>query len=100
MTMVQGFRHSGQWRARQFGDRSEGCRPDAADFVMNRVAMQQEHMQTIWLEFGDGVRAIIPLSEKGGPMLNRLCDSIFPGDGLRVLSTEISGESRPALVDS
>ena len=25
--------------------------PDSAEFVKNRVAMQQEHMQTIWREF-------------------------------------------------
>ncbi len=54
--------------------------PDAAEFVKNRVAMQQEHMQTIWRDFGDGVRAIVPLFEtevRGVPMLERLCDAIF-----------------------
>jgi arsenite-transporting ATPase len=54
--------------------------PDAAGFVRNRVAMQQEHMQTIWKEFGDGVRAIVPLFEtevRGVPMLERLCDAMF-----------------------
>ena len=54
--------------------------PDAAEFVKNRVAMQQEHMQTIWREFGDGVRAIVPLFEtevRGVKMLERLCDAIF-----------------------
>src|SRR5512142_1881245 len=35
--------------------------PDAAPFVRNRVAMQQEHMRTIWREFDDGIRAIVPL---------------------------------------
>jgi arsenite-transporting ATPase len=53
---------------------------DAAEFVKNRIAMQQEHMQTIWREFGDGVRAIVPLFEtevRGVPMLQRLCDAIF-----------------------
>ena len=37
-----------------------------------RVAMQQDHMQTIWREFGDSVRAIVPLFEaeiRGVPML-------------------------------
>lgn len=59
--------------------------PDAAEFVKNRVAMQQEHMQTIWREFDDSVRAIVPLFEtevRGVPMLQRLCDAIFAGDGL------------------
>jgi arsenite-transporting ATPase len=58
--------------------------PNAADFVKNRVAMQQEHMQTIWREFGDNVRAIVPLFEteiRGVPMLQRLCDAIFAADG-------------------
>jgi arsenite-transporting ATPase len=58
--------------------------PDAADFVKNRVAMQQEHMQTIWREFDDAVRAIVPLFEtevRGVPMLERLCDAIFAADG-------------------
>jgi arsenite-transporting ATPase len=59
--------------------------PDAADFVKNRVAMHQEHMQTIWREFDDSVRAIVPLFEtevRGVPMLERLADAIFSGDGL------------------
>lgn len=54
--------------------------PDAADFVRNRVAMQQEHMQTIWQEFDGAVRAIVPLFEsevRGVPMLQRLCEAIF-----------------------
>jgi arsenite-transporting ATPase len=58
--------------------------PNAADFVKNRVAMQQEHMQTIWREFGDSVRAIVPLFEteiRGVPMLQRLCDAMFAADG-------------------
>ena len=60
--------------------------PDAADFVKNRVAMQQEHMQTIWREFDDSVRAIVPLFEtevRGVPMLERLCDAIFAADGAK-----------------
>lgn len=59
---------------------------DAADFVKNRVAMQQEHMQTIWKEFGEGVRAVVPLFEtevRGVAMLERLCDAMFAGDGGR-----------------
>jgi arsenite-transporting ATPase len=48
---------------------------DAAEFVHNRVAMQQEHMQEIWQIFGERVRAVLPLFEtevKGAAMLNRL----------------------------
>ena len=58
--------------------------PSSAEFVKNRVAMQQEHMQTIWREFDDSVRAIVPLFEteiRGVPMLQRLCDAIFAVDG-------------------
>jgi arsenite-transporting ATPase len=54
--------------------------PDAAEFVKNRLAMQQEHLQTIWKEFGDGVRAIVPLFEtevRGVPMLERLAAEMF-----------------------
>lgn len=54
--------------------------PDAAEFVRNRVSMQQEHMRTIWREFGDSVRAIVPLYEtevQGIPMLERLSSAIF-----------------------
>jgi len=58
--------------------------PDTAEFVKNRVAMQQEHMQTIWQDFDDSVRAIVPLFEtevRGVPMLRRLCDAMFAADG-------------------
>jgi hypothetical protein len=47
------------------------------------VAMQQEHIQTIWHEFDDSVRAIVPLFEtevRGVPMLERLCDAMFAAD--------------------
>lgn len=67
--------------------------PDSAEFVRNRVAMQQEHMQTIWKEFGDGVRAIVPLFEtevRGVPMLQRLCDAIFPAE-------EVASSDKEAL---
>ena len=60
--------------------------PDSADFVKNRVAMQQEHMKTIWREFDDSVRAIVPLFEaevRGVPMLQRLCDAIYATDGVK-----------------
>ena len=61
--------------------------PEAAEFVRNRVSMQQEHMQTIWREFDDSVRAVVPLFEteiRGVPLLKRLCDVIFAdGDAQR-----------------
>ncbi len=53
---------------------------DAAEFVKNRVAMQQEHMETVWQKFDGSVRAIVPLFEseiRGLPMLGRLRDSLF-----------------------
>jgi len=63
--------------------------PDTAEFVKTRMAMQQEHMKTIWKEFGDTVRAIVPLFEtevRGVPMLQRLCDAIFEADGAKLTS--------------
>ena len=53
---------------------------DAADFVKNRVAMQDEHMKTVWQKFDGSVRAIVPLYEteiRGVPMLKRLGDAMF-----------------------
>jgi arsenite-transporting ATPase len=52
---------------------------DAAEFVLNRVQMQDEHMEQIWKTFGDKVRAIVPLFEtevQGTLMLNRLVDAL------------------------
>ena len=52
---------------------------DAAEFVRNRVKMQDEHMEQIWKTFGDKVRAIVPLFEtevQGTQMLNRLVDAL------------------------
>ena len=54
---------------------------DAAEFVRNRVKMQEDHMGEIWQIFGDQVRALVPLFEtevKGGAMLNRLVGQLFP----------------------
>ncbi|HTO76678.1 MAG TPA: ArsA-related P-loop ATPase, partial [Thermoanaerobaculia bacterium] len=54
--------------------------PDAAEFVKNRVAMQQEHMKTIWQKFDGSVRAIVPLFEteiRDLSMLRRLSDALF-----------------------
>ena len=53
---------------------------DAADFVKNRVAMQDEHMKTVWEKFDGSVRAVVPLYEteiRGVPMLKRLGDAMF-----------------------
>jgi arsenite-transporting ATPase len=58
--------------------------PTTADFVKNRVAMQQEHMKTIWQDFDGSVRAIVPLFEtevRGVTMLQRLCDAMFVDGG-------------------
>ena len=55
--------------------------PGAAEFVKNRVAMQQEHMKTIWQKFDGAVRAIVPLFDdeiRGVPMLQRLGAALFP----------------------
>ncbi len=55
---------------------------DAAEFVRNRVAMQQEHMETIWQKFDGSVRAIVPLLEteiRGVPMLERTAGLLFDG---------------------
>jgi len=54
--------------------------PDAPDFVKNRVAMQDEHMETIWQEFDGMVRAILPLYEtevRGSAMLQRMANQLF-----------------------
>src|ERR671934_268788 len=48
---------------------------DSAEFVRNRLAMQDEHMQTIWDRFDGQVRAIAPLFEtevRGVDMLRRV----------------------------
>jgi arsenite-transporting ATPase len=71
--------------------------PNTAGFVRNRMTMQQEHMKTIWREFGDSVRAVVPLFESevsGLPMLQRLCDAIFAADGAKPVPGE--GAARPA----
>lgn len=52
----------------------------AAAFVQNRVAMQDEHMETVWQKFNGRVRAILPLFEteiRGVAMLDRTADLLF-----------------------
>jgi arsenite-transporting ATPase len=51
-----------------------------AEFVRNRIATQNEHMETIWAKFDGQVRAILPLFEtevRGVAMLERLADVLF-----------------------
>ncbi|MBN1538155.1 MAG: ArsA family ATPase [Anaerolineales bacterium] len=53
---------------------------DSPDFVKNRVAMQEEHMETIWKEFDGQVRSIVPLFEtevRGTKMLKRTAEILF-----------------------
>ncbi|TAK20117.1 MAG: arsenic transporter [Chloroflexota bacterium] len=53
---------------------------DTAEFVRNRLAMQDEHMATIWEKFDGQVRAVVPLFEdevRGTAMLRRLADALF-----------------------
>ena len=58
----------------------ETVKPDSPEFVLNRVKMQEEHMQKIWQTFGDRTRAIVPLFEtevQGPAMLNRTAKYLF-----------------------
>src|SRR5829696_1030160 len=53
---------------------------DTASFVRNRIAMQDEHMATIWEKFDGQVRAIVPLFEtevRSLPMLQRTAEALF-----------------------
>jgi arsenite-transporting ATPase len=53
---------------------------DSAEFVRNRLAMQNEHMQTIRERFNGQVRAIAPLFEtevRGVDMLRRIAKAVF-----------------------
>ena len=53
---------------------------DSAEFVRNRLAMQDEHMATIWEKFDGQVRGIVPLFEdevRGAKMLRRLANEVF-----------------------
>lgn len=58
----------------------EMVKPDSPEFVLNRVKMQEEHMEKIWQTFGDRTRAIVPLFEtevQGPAMLNRTAKYLF-----------------------
>src|SRR2546425_6918431 len=53
---------------------------ESAEFVRNRLAMQDEHMQTIWDRFDGQVRVIAPLFEtevRGVDMLKRIGANVF-----------------------
>lgn len=53
---------------------------NTAAFVKNRIAMQDEHMKTVWEKFDGNVRAIVPLYDneiRGVPMLKRLGEAMF-----------------------
>jgi arsenite/tail-anchored protein-transporting ATPase len=57
---------------------------DTAEFVQNRIKMQDEHMEQIWKIFGDKVRAVVPLFEtevKGTQMLHRMVDQLLKNGG-------------------
>jgi len=50
------------------------------EFILNRRAMQAEHLKTIWQLFDGDVRALIPLFEteiQGLPALTRLAETLF-----------------------
>jgi len=58
----------------------DSVKQESPDFVKNRVAMQEEHMQTIWSEFDGQVRAILPLFEtevRGVEMLKRTAGLLY-----------------------
>jgi len=58
----------------------ETVTPDSPEFVLNRVKMQEEHMEKIWQTFGDRTRAIVPLFEtevQGPAMLNKTAKYLF-----------------------
>ncbi len=57
----------------------EGITADTPEFVRNRVAMQDHHMEDIWASFSD-TRALVPLFEtevRGVEMLKRTAGQLF-----------------------
>jgi len=53
---------------------------DSPDFVKNRVSMQDAYMDKIDQEFGNRVRAVLPLLEtevRGVDMLNRMVGLLY-----------------------
>ena len=58
----------------------DSVQPDSPDFVKNRVAMQDAYMDKIDQEFGNRVRAVLPLLEtevRGVDMLNRMVNLLY-----------------------
>jgi arsenite-transporting ATPase len=58
----------------------EAVSDDAPEFVLNRIKMQEEHMQKIWQIFGERVRSIVPLFEtevQGPVMLKKTAEHLF-----------------------
>jgi len=58
----------------------QSVQPDSPDFVKNRVAMQDAYMVKIDQEFGNRVRASLPLLEtevRGVDMLNRMVALLY-----------------------
>lgn len=59
---------------------TEDVSEDAPEFVLNRIAMQEEYMQEIDQTFGDLVRAVVPLYEtevRGVGMVGRVAEAMF-----------------------
>ncbi len=53
---------------------------DSPEFVRNRVAMQDSYMTQIWTDFGDGVRALLPLLDneiRGTESLDKFVKWVF-----------------------
>src|SRR2546426_386506 len=53
---------------------------DVPEFVLNRVKMQDEHLETIAEKFDGSVRAVVPLFDqevRGVPMLQRAAGALF-----------------------
>lgn len=59
---------------------AEQIKEDTAEFARNRLSMQERSLDQIRNEFGEALRAVIPLLEgdvKGPESLNRLADYLF-----------------------
>ena len=53
---------------------------DVPEFVLNRLKMQDEHLETIAEKFDGSVRAVVPLFDqevRGVPMLQRAAGALF-----------------------
>ncbi len=58
----------------------EAVGPDAPEFVLNRIRMQEEYLQVIAEKFDGTVRGVLPLFEteiRGVEMLERACAELF-----------------------